>query len=45
MHIEVDKYVQITIVIDSFEFPETMFIVDSFVKEIEVGGRRISLQS
>jgi len=43
MYIEVDKYVQITIVIDSFEFPETVFIVDSFVREIEVGGRRISL--
>jgi len=43
MYMEVDKYAQITIVIDGFELPETVFIVDSFVKEIEVGGRRISL--
>jgi len=43
MYIEVDKYAQITIVIDGFEFPETVFIVDSFVKEIEVDGRKISL--
>jgi len=41
--IEVDKYAQITIVIDGFELPETVFIVDSFVKEVEVEGRRISL--
>jgi len=41
--IEVDKYAQITIVVDGFELPETVFIVDSFVKEVEVEGRRISL--
>jgi len=41
--IEVDKYAQITIVIDGFELPETVFIVDNFVKEVEVEGRRISL--
>jgi len=43
MYIEVDKYAQITIIIDGFEFPETVFIVDSFIREIEVCGRRISL--
>jgi len=43
MYIEVDKYAQITIVIDCFEFPETVFIVDSFVGEIEVDGGKTSL--
>lgn len=39
--IDVDKYAQVTIVIDDFELPETIFIVDNFVEEVE--GRKISL--
>lgn len=38
--IDADKYAQVTIVIDEFELPETIFIVD-FVEEVE--GRKISL--
>jgi len=37
----VDKYAQVTIVIDDFELPETIFIVDNFVEKVE--GRKISL--
>jgi len=39
--IDVDKYAQVTIVIDDFELPETIFIVDNFVEKVE--GRKISL--
>ncbi len=39
--IEVDKYVQLTIAIDGFELPETVFLIDEFVKEVEDG--KISL--
>jgi len=41
--IEVDKYARIIITIGDFDFPETVLIVDSFVEESEVGGRRIRL--
>jgi len=30
-------------IIDSFEFPKTVFVVDVFVKEVELEGRRIKL--
>jgi len=42
-YIEVDKYAHITIVIDGLDLPETVFIIDSYVREIEVEGRRIRL--
>lgn len=43
--IKVGKYVQLTIVMDGFELPETVFVIDDFIKEVEVEveGRRISL--
>jgi hypothetical protein len=41
--IQVDKYVQITIIIDGFKLPETVLIIDDFIKEIEVEGKRIQL--
>jgi len=41
--IQVDKYAQITIIIDGFKLPETVFIIDDFIKEIEVEGRGIQL--
>ena len=41
--IMVDKYVQVVLVIDGFELPETVFIVDDFVKEVKVQGKIIKL--
>jgi len=41
--IEIDKYVYTTIIVDGVDLPETIFVVDSFVKEIEVRGRRVRL--
>lgn len=41
--IEVEKYVQAIIMINDFEIPETILILDDFVKEIEVEGKRIRL--
>jgi hypothetical protein len=41
--IEVDKYAQVTIIIDEFKLPETVFVVDDFVEEVEVDGRRVRL--
>jgi hypothetical protein len=41
--IQVDKYAQVTIIIDSFKLPETVLIIDDFIKEIEVEGKRIQL--
>ena len=38
-----DKYVQLSIVIGGFELPEVVFIVDDFVREVMVEGRRIKL--
>ena len=39
--IKVDKYFQVVLVIDGFELPETVFIVDKLVKEVKVQGRTI----
>jgi len=43
--VESDKYAQITLIIDGFELlpPETVLIVDEFVREIVVEGERVSL--
>jgi len=40
-YIEADKYAQLTIIIDGFELPETVFVIDKLVKEVE--DRRIRL--
>jgi len=40
-YIEIDKYVYATIIVDGVDLPETVFVVDSFVEEIEVDGRRV----
>jgi len=37
-HVEADKYTQVIIVIDGFNLPETVFILDDFIEEVE-GGR------
>ncbi|MBS7606097.1 hypothetical protein KEJ31_07360, partial [Candidatus Bathyarchaeota archaeon] len=42
-YIEADKYAQLTIIIDGFELPETVFVIDEFVKEVEFEGRKIRL--
>jgi hypothetical protein len=41
--IQVDKYAQIIIIVNGFILPETAFIIDEFVEEIEVEGRKIRL--
>jgi len=41
--IQADKYVQITIIIDGFNLPETVLVIDDFIREIEVEGGRIRL--
>ena len=43
--VEADKYAQITIILDSVELlpPEVVLILDGFVKEVEVEGRKVSL--
>lgn len=41
--IDVDKYAQLIVILEGFEMPETVFIVDDFVKEVEVDGRKIKL--
>ena len=43
--VEADKYAQAIIIIDDVELlpPEVMLIVDKFVGEVEVGGRRVKL--
>jgi hypothetical protein len=41
--IQVDKYAQIIIIVDGFILPETVFIVDEFIEEIEVEGEKIRL--
>lgn len=40
-----DKYAVVTIVVNNVELspPETVLILDEFVEEIEVGGRRINI--
>jgi len=42
-YIEIDKYAHIIIIIDGLDFPEVVFIIDSYVREIEVEGRSIRL--
>jgi len=42
-YIEIDKYVYATIIVDGVDLPETVFVVESFVEEIEVEGRRVRL--
>jgi len=37
-HVEADKYARVTIVVDGFNLPETVFILEDFIEEIE-GGR------
>ena len=39
--IVVDKHAQLSIVIDGFDLPETVFIIDDFVKEIMINDKRI----
>jgi hypothetical protein len=41
--IQADKYAQITIIIDDFDLPETVLVIDNFIKEIEVEGGKIRL--
>ena len=43
--VEADKYAQVTIIIDDVELlpPEIILIVDKFVDEIEVEGRKVKL--
>jgi len=43
--VEADKYAQVIIVIDDVELlpPEVILIVDKFVEEVEVEGRRVRL--
>jgi hypothetical protein len=41
--IQADKYAQITMIIDGFKLPETVLVIDDFIKEIEVEGRKILL--
>jgi len=40
-----DKYAVVTIVVNNVELspPETVLILDEFIEEIEVGGRRIKI--
>jgi hypothetical protein len=40
-HVEADKYARVTIVIDGFNLPETMFILDDFIEEVESGRVRL----
>jgi hypothetical protein len=41
--VEADKYAQVTLIIDGVELlpPETVLVLDEFVEEVEVEGRRI----
>jgi hypothetical protein len=41
--IQVDKYAQITIIVNGFVLPETAFIIDEFIEEIEVESGKIRL--
>jgi hypothetical protein len=41
--IQADKYAQITIIIDGFNLPETVLVIEDFVKEVEVEGKKIRL--
>jgi hypothetical protein len=41
----VDKYVEVTIVVDDIELlpPETVLVLDEFAEEVVVGGRRVNM--
>ena len=41
--VEADKYARVTLIIDGVELlpPETVLVLDEFVEEVEVDGRRI----
>jgi hypothetical protein len=41
--VESDKYARVTLIIDGVELlpPETVLVLDEFVEEVEVDGRRI----
>jgi len=41
--IEIDRYAYITIIIDELDLPEAVFIIDDYVREVEVEGRRVRL--
>jgi len=43
--VEADKYAQLTITMDDVELlpPETVLIVDEFLEEVEVEGKKVSL--
>jgi hypothetical protein len=41
--IEADKYAPITIIVDGFELPETIFVIDDYVEENQVEHGRIRL--
>jgi len=40
-HVEADMYAQVIIVIDGFNLPETVFILDDFIEEVESGRVRL----
>ncbi len=43
--VEADKYAQVTIIMDNVELlpPEVILIIDKFVEEVEVEGRRVKM--
>jgi hypothetical protein len=43
--VEADKYARVTLIIDGVELlpPETVLVLDEFVEEVEVDGRRIEM--
>jgi hypothetical protein len=45
MFVKADKYVEVTIVVDDIELlpPETALVLDEFVEEVVVEGRRVKM--
>jgi hypothetical protein len=41
--IKADKYAPITIIVEGFELPETIFVIDDYIEEIQVEHGRIRL--
>lgn len=41
--ITINKYAVVDLIIDDYILPEIVFIIDNFVKEIEVNGKKIKL--
>jgi hypothetical protein len=41
--IKADEYAPITIIVDGFELPETIFVIDDYIEEIQVEHGRIRL--